>query len=87
MWVEGLWVVAPISLNLSKLWGMVCSGVSGRSVELVGLNVYKVAPSPAHLSGSVGWGPISLLHIPFGVLQVLCMLLLLLLWMWSGHFF
>ena len=41
MWI-GLLVVAPSSLNLSKLWGMVCSGVSGGSVELVGLNVYNV---------------------------------------------
>ena len=42
MWVEGLLVVASSSLNLSKLLGMVCTGVSGGSFQLVGLNVYKV---------------------------------------------
>ena len=40
MWVEGLLVVAPSSLNLSNVLGMVCSGASGGSVEFVSLNVY-----------------------------------------------
>ena len=41
-WVESLLVVAPSSLNVSKRLGMVCSGVSDGSYELICLNVYKV---------------------------------------------